>query len=96
MIDAVFEKEIYGKKFKTAYILFALCCFLCLTIKDEAGPKLFPGVMDLHAIPNYAWPQFVLDWLVRQITMYKNRVAKATKQPPTPGASIFPAFLWPS
>ncbi|KAF7137192.1 hypothetical protein RHSIM_Rhsim07G0149500 [Rhododendron simsii] len=64
MMDVVFEKKTSGKKFKTAYVLFALCCFLCPTTKDEAGPKLFPCVMDLHAIPNYAWPQFVLDWLL--------------------------------
>lgn len=80
MMDHVFDKKTSGKKFKTAYVLYALCCFLCPTTKDEAGPKLFPGVMDLDAIPNYAWPQFVLDWLIRQITMYKNRGAKATKK----------------
>ncbi|XP_058181179.1 uncharacterized protein LOC131299609 [Rhododendron vialii] len=80
MMDAMFEKKTSGKKFNTAYVLFALCCFLYPTIKDEAGPKLFPCVLDLHAIPNYAWTQFVLDWLVRQITMYNNRGAKAKKK----------------
>ncbi|KAF7125064.1 hypothetical protein RHSIM_Rhsim12G0073400 [Rhododendron simsii] len=65
IMDEVFEQKTTGKKFKTDYILFALCCFLCPMTKDEAGPKLFPCVMDLHAIPNYAWPQFVLDWLER-------------------------------
>ncbi|KAF7133354.1 hypothetical protein RHSIM_Rhsim09G0038900 [Rhododendron simsii] len=48
--------------------------------KDAAGPKLFPGVMDMDAIPHYALPQFILDWLVRQISMYKNRGAKAAKK----------------
>ncbi|KAF7124929.1 hypothetical protein RHSIM_Rhsim12G0083800 [Rhododendron simsii] len=54
MMDHVFEKKTSGTKFKTAYVLYALCCFLCPTTKDEAGPKLFPGVMDLDAIPHYA------------------------------------------
>ncbi|KAF7143531.1 hypothetical protein RHSIM_Rhsim05G0098200 [Rhododendron simsii] len=80
MMDHVFEKKTSGTNFKTAYILYALCCFLCPTTKDEAGPKLFLGVMDLDAIPHYAWPQFILDWLVHQITMYKNRGAKAAKK----------------
>ncbi|KAF7123093.1 hypothetical protein RHSIM_Rhsim12G0034100 [Rhododendron simsii] len=80
MMDHVSDKKTSGKKFKTAYVLYALCCFLCPPTKDEAGPKLFPGVMDLDEIPHYAWPQFILDWLVHQITMYKNRGAKTTKK----------------
>ncbi|KAI8534488.1 hypothetical protein RHMOL_Rhmol10G0093800 [Rhododendron molle] len=64
MMDHVFDKKTFGKKFKAAYVLYALCCFLCPTTKDEAGPKLFPDVRDLDAIPHYAWPQFVLDWLL--------------------------------
>lgn len=66
MMDHVFDKKTSGKKFKTAYVLYALCCFLCPTTKDEAGPKLFPGVMDLDAIPNYAWPHlFLTGWFVK-------------------------------
>ncbi|KAI8546734.1 hypothetical protein RHMOL_Rhmol07G0142800 [Rhododendron molle] len=76
MMQEVFELGVADAKFQTSYILFVLSCLLCPTTKDVASTKFYPVVYDLTKTRSYAWPQFVLDWLVKEITKFKKRDAK--------------------
>ncbi|KAI8539616.1 hypothetical protein RHMOL_Rhmol09G0197100 [Rhododendron molle] len=67
MMKAVFESGVADAKFQTSYVLFVLSSLLCPTTKDVASTKFYPTVHDVTKISSYAWPQFVLDWLVKLI-----------------------------
>ncbi|KAG5562080.1 hypothetical protein RHGRI_004954 [Rhododendron griersonianum] len=75
-------------KFQTSYVLFLLSSLLCPTTKDVASTKFYPAVYDLTKISSYAWPQHVLDWLVKEILKFKNRDVKdVDKKKDAPGVS---------
>ncbi|KAG5540020.1 hypothetical protein RHGRI_020302 [Rhododendron griersonianum] len=88
MMQGVFESGVADAKFQTSYVLFVLSCLLCPTTKDVASTKFYPAVYDLTKTPTYAWPQFVLDWLVKEITKFKKRDAKVVdNKKDAPGVS---------
>ncbi|KAI8530081.1 hypothetical protein RHMOL_Rhmol11G0027500 [Rhododendron molle] len=88
MMEEVFESGVADAKFQTSYVLFVLSSLLCPTIKDVASTKFYPAVHDLTKISSYAWPQFVLDWLVKVITKFKNRDMKdVDEKKDAPGVS---------
>ncbi|KAF7151861.1 hypothetical protein RHSIM_Rhsim02G0074000 [Rhododendron simsii] len=76
MMKEVFKSGVANAKFQTSYVLFVLSSLLCPTTKDVASTKFYPAVYDLTNISSYAWPQFVLDWLVKEITKFKKRDVK--------------------
>ncbi|KAF7143708.1 hypothetical protein RHSIM_Rhsim05G0080000 [Rhododendron simsii] len=47
MLETVLEEEEVGVKFQTAYVLFALSCFMCPTTKDVTAPRFYPIWMSL-------------------------------------------------
>ncbi|KAF7144001.1 hypothetical protein RHSIM_Rhsim05G0096800 [Rhododendron simsii] len=57
------------------------------TAVDEAGPKLFPGVMDLDAIPHYAWPLFILDLLMDTNPTMESIHSQSAHSPPKRGVA---------
>ncbi|KAI8568219.1 hypothetical protein RHMOL_Rhmol02G0181100 [Rhododendron molle] len=88
MMKAVFESGVADAKFQTSYVLFVLSSLLCPTTKDVASTKFYPAVHDVTKISSYAWPQFVLDWLVKVITKFKNRDMKdVDEKKDAPGVS---------
>ncbi|KAI8554970.1 hypothetical protein RHMOL_Rhmol05G0137500 [Rhododendron molle] len=88
MMKAVFESGVADAKFQTSYVLFVLSSLLCPTTKDVASTKFYPAVHDVTKISSYAWPQFVLDWLVKVITKFKNRDMKdVVEKKDAPGVS---------
>ncbi|KAG5547647.1 hypothetical protein RHGRI_013368 [Rhododendron griersonianum] len=87
-MQEVFNSGVADAKFQTSYVLFVLSSLLCPTTKDVASKKFYPAVYDLTKISSYAWPQFVLDWLVKEITKFKNRdVKEVDKKEDAPGMS---------
>ena len=70
------EEGLAGEEFIRAYLLFAFASFLCPTTKDEAGPKLYPPILDFDVdhCREYAWSEFIHEWLVTQLSKYKSRV----------------------
>ncbi|KAI8555102.1 hypothetical protein RHMOL_Rhmol05G0148300 [Rhododendron molle] len=88
MMKEVFESGAADAKFQTSYVLFVLSALLCPTTKDVASTKFYAAVHDLTKISSYAWPQFVLDWLVKVITKFKNRDMKdVDEKKDAPGVS---------
>ncbi|KAI8532304.1 hypothetical protein RHMOL_Rhmol11G0203400 [Rhododendron molle] len=88
MMKAVFESGVADAKFQISYVLFVLSSLLCPTTKDVASTKFYPVVHDVTKISSYAWPQFVLDWLVKVITKFKNRDMKdVVEKKDAPGVS---------
>ncbi|KAG5539083.1 hypothetical protein RHGRI_019587 [Rhododendron griersonianum] len=88
MMREVFQSGVADAKFQTSYVLFVLSALLCPTTKDVASTKFYPSVYDLNKISSYAWPQFVFDWLVKEITKFKNRdVMEVDKKKDAPGVS---------
>ncbi|KAI8547294.1 hypothetical protein RHMOL_Rhmol07G0183600 [Rhododendron molle] len=88
MMKEVFNSGVADAKFQTSYVLFVLSSLLCPTTKDVASSKFYPAVYDLTKISSYAWPQFVLDWLVKVITKFKKRDMKEVdKKKDAPGVS---------
>ncbi|KAG5523792.1 hypothetical protein RHGRI_030698 [Rhododendron griersonianum] len=76
MMQQIFKTGVADVKFQTSYMLFVLSFFLCPTTKDVAATNFYPSVHDLLQTPTYAWAEFVLDWLVKEIAKYKKRSAK--------------------
>ncbi|XP_058219786.1 uncharacterized protein LOC131330268 [Rhododendron vialii] len=88
MMQEVFKSGVADAKFQTSYVLFVLSSLLCPTTKDVASTKFYPAVYDLTKISSYAWPQFVLDWLVKEITKFKKRdVKEVDNKKDAPGVS---------
>ncbi|KAF7129249.1 hypothetical protein RHSIM_Rhsim10G0108400 [Rhododendron simsii] len=88
MMKDVFKSGVANAKFQTSYVLFVLSSLLCPTTKDVASTKFYPAVYDLTKISSYAWPQFVLDWLVKELTKFKNRdVKEVDNRKDAPGVS---------
>ncbi|KAG5548719.1 hypothetical protein RHGRI_014169 [Rhododendron griersonianum] len=88
MMRDVFTSGVADAKFQTSYVLFLLSSLLCPTIKDVASTKFYPAVYDLSKISSYVWPQYVLDWLVKEILKFKNRDVKdVDKKKDAPGVS---------
>ncbi|KAI8548452.1 hypothetical protein RHMOL_Rhmol07G0274900 [Rhododendron molle] len=88
MMKEVFESGVADAKFQTSYVLFVLSALLCPTTKDVASTKFYAAVHDLTKISSYAWPQFVLDWLVKVITKFKNKDMKdVDEKKDAPGVS---------
>ncbi|KAF7113550.1 hypothetical protein RHSIM_RhsimUnG0114800 [Rhododendron simsii] len=88
MMKSVFKSGVANATFQTSYVLFVLSCLLCPTTKDVASTKFYPTVYDLNNISSYAWPQFVLDWLVKEITKFKKRdVKEVDNRKDAPGVS---------
>ncbi|KAH7866198.1 hypothetical protein Vadar_016952 [Vaccinium darrowii] len=76
------------KLVQMAYMLFALGCLLCPTMKDVVGSRLFPAVYDddnMDTMKTYKWPAFMLDWLANEIQNYKDR---ESKQHPCQGKGV--------
>ncbi|XP_058187048.1 uncharacterized protein LOC131303980 [Rhododendron vialii] len=76
MMQQVFKTGVADVKFQTSYVLFVLSCLLCPTTKDVTATKFYLSVHDLLQTPTYAWAEFVLDWLVKEVVKYKKRSAK--------------------
>ncbi|KAG5524590.1 hypothetical protein RHGRI_031308 [Rhododendron griersonianum] len=88
MMREVFKSGVGDAKFQTSYVLFVLSALLCPTTKDVASTKFYPSVYDLNKISSYAWPQFVFDWLVKEVMKFKNRdVMDVDKKKDAPGVS---------
>ncbi|KAI8538283.1 hypothetical protein RHMOL_Rhmol09G0090300 [Rhododendron molle] len=88
MMHEVFKSGVADAKFQTSYVLFVLSSLLCPRTKDVASMKFYPTVYDLTKISSYAWPQFVLDWLVKVIMQFKKRDIKdVDKKKDGPGVS---------
>ncbi|XP_058216717.1 uncharacterized protein LOC131327583 [Rhododendron vialii] len=88
MMKEVFKSGVADAKFQTSYVLFVLSSLLCPTTKDVASTKFYLTVYDLTNISSYVWPQFVLDWLVKEITMFKKRdVKEVDNRKDAPGVS---------
>ncbi|KAG5545166.1 hypothetical protein RHGRI_017594 [Rhododendron griersonianum] len=88
MMREVFKSGVGDAKFQTLYVLFVLSALLCPTAKDVASTKFYPSVYDLNKISSYAWPQFVFDWLVKEVMKFKNRdVMDVDKKKDAPGVS---------
>ena len=85
-IEAFIRKQtqegLAGEEFIRAYLLFAFASFLCPTTKDEAGPNLYPPILDFEVdhCREYAWSEFIHDWLVKSLSTYKTRVQSETKK----------------
>ncbi|KAF7150909.1 hypothetical protein RHSIM_Rhsim02G0111600 [Rhododendron simsii] len=89
MMKEVFKLGVADAKFQTSYVLLVLSSLLCPTTKDVASIKFYPTMYDLTKISSYAWPQFVLDWLVKEITVVKKRdVKEVDNRKDAPGVSV--------
>lgn len=70
-LETIIESDIAGVRFKRAFLLYSLSVLLCPTTKMSPSTVLLPTIIDIDRVVQYNWSKFVFDWLIKEITRYK-------------------------